>query len=135
MIDFSYLQQGWLGMARSPRAGSMAGHLGAGVLAGYYFGELNPNLDPAVFEFVTTDLDRIIAGEEAIWFNPAKSGITIQEMFSAQPADDPLLAANEASSRIATALGETMIDLRQSGHNVIFGSLALRALADHPDLA
>lgn len=135
MIDFSYLQRGWLGLARSPQAGSMAGHLGASLLAGYYFGEMNPDLDPAIYEFVSNDLDRITAGEEAIWFNPAKSGITVEEMFATGQKDDPLMSSDAAARQIARELTSTNTVLRQSGHNIIFGSLALRALTDHPELA
>lgn len=38
MIDFKYLYEGVCGPARAHRAGTMAGRLGAAVVAGYFFG-------------------------------------------------------------------------------------------------
>ena len=39
MVDFEYLYKGLCGLARAYRANPMAGHLGAAVVAGYFFGE------------------------------------------------------------------------------------------------
>ncbi len=50
MIDHTYLQKGLLATALSHQAGSMTGHLGASVLAGYYLGEDYPDLSKAVME-------------------------------------------------------------------------------------
>ena len=76
MIGFDQLQRGLFGMANAPKAGTMAGHLGAAVVAGYFFGEDHPDLDEGVMAAVRRDQDRIAGGEESIWFDPKKVGIT-----------------------------------------------------------
>ena len=60
MVDFEYLHRGLCGLANAHRANAMAGHLGAAVVAGYFFGEDHPNLDPRVVTAVEQQLDRII---------------------------------------------------------------------------
>ena len=82
MIDHTYLQKGLLATARSHQAGSMAGHLGASVLAGYYLGEDYPDLPKAVMEGIQGELQRIIQGEEALWTSIAKTGIGARELFA-----------------------------------------------------
>ena len=124
MIDFGYLYQGICGLANAHKAGTMAGHLGAAVAAGYFFGEDQNDLPDEVFAGITAELDRVIAGEEAIWFNAKKAGVTPTELF------EPF--AEEASSEdlipsIVTALEKNVGQTRQSGHNVIFASIAVRA--------
>ncbi|GAB6164424.1 hypothetical protein JCM19992_04240 [Thermostilla marina] len=132
MIDFHYLSRGLAALARAHRAGSMAGHLGAAVLAGYFFAEDHPDLDPAVLDAVRREMDRIIAGEETVWFNPQAKGITIRELFAPPPDSPPV---DRAADRLDHALQPSLAKLRQSGHNVIFASLAVRAMRDHPQTA
>lgn len=43
MINFQYLYRGLCGLARAHRANPLAGHLGAAVVAGYFFGEDQPD--------------------------------------------------------------------------------------------
>ncbi len=132
MIDFEYLYQGLCGLANAHRASSMAGHLGAALVAGYFFGEDNADLDDAVYRGVEDELDRIQAGEEAIWFNAKKAGITVAELFEPLPKEEPDESLiGEISKSLAANIGQT----RQSGHNVIFAALAIRALRDHPEYA
>ncbi len=132
MVDFAYLQKGLWGLANAHRAGTMAGHLGAAVLAGYFFGEDQGGLDQRVFRGVEGELDRVMQGEEAIWFNARKAGVTPKELFNPVTSED----AKPASLKpIATALEGIAGSLRQSGHDIIFASIALRALHDHPDYA
>ena len=76
MINHTYLQKGLLATARSHQAGSMAGHLGANVLAGYYLGEDYPDLPTAVMED--------IQGEEALSTSSEKQG-SEPESCSQQP--------------------------------------------------
>lgn len=132
MIGYDQLQRGLFGMANASRAGTMAGHLGAAVVAGYFFGENHPDLDEGVLAAVRRDQDRIAGGEESIWFNPKKVGLTAAQLFSPLPEGKPV---PNATATIAAALARNIDRTRQSGHNVIFGSIAIRALADHPDLA
>ena len=132
MIGFDQLQRGLFGMANAPKAGTMAGHLGAAVVAGYFFGEDHPDLDEGVMAAVRRDQDRIAGGEESIWFDPKKVGITAAELFAPLPGGEPV---PNAAGEIAAVLGRNIDRTRQSGHNVIFAALAIRALSDHPDLA
>ncbi len=132
MIDFGYLYQGICGLANAHKAGTMAGHLGAAVAAGYFLGEDENDLPDEVFDGITGELDRVIAGEEAIWFNAKKAGITPTELFKPFPEEE----ANEDSiSSIVTALQKNVGQTRQSGHNIIFASIAVRALRDHSNYA
>jgi hypothetical protein len=132
MIDFGYLYKGVCGLATAHQAGTMAGHLGAAVAAGYFFGEDQSELPDGVFRGVEGELDRIIAGEEAIWFNAKKVGVTPTQLFSSLPKEE---ARPETIRSIAEALAGNVGKTRQSGHNVIFASIAIRALHDHPDFA
>tara|TARA_R110000850_G_scaffold14189_5_gene45474 strand:- start:20 stop:976 length:957 start_codon:yes stop_codon:yes gene_type:complete len=132
MIDFQYLKVGLTGMARAHRAGTMAGHLGAAVVAGVFFGEDHPNLDEKVVADVQGELDRVITGGEAIWFDSKKAGITIPDLFEPLPKESP---SEAAIPDIGVVLAADIAELRQSGHDVIFASIALRALHDHPELA
>ena len=132
MIDFDYLYKGVCGLANAYQAGTMAGHLGAAVAAGYFFGEDQSDLPDGVFQGIEAELDRIIDGEEAIWFNAKKAGVTPTELFNPLPDAE---AKPETIRSIADALSKNVGEARQSGHNTIFASIALRALHDHPDFA
>ncbi|HSG69297.1 MAG TPA: hypothetical protein VLA12_02725 [Planctomycetaceae bacterium] len=132
MIDFQYLQSGVYGLANAHQAGTMAGHLGAAVAAGYFFGEDQSDLPEKVFQGIKGELDRIMGGEEAIWFNAKNAGITPAELFNPLPEEE---SKPDAIASIATALQKNVGETRQSGHNIIFASIAIRALHDHPEYA
>lgn len=131
MVDFSYLYRGVCGLANAHRVGTLAGHLGAAVAAGYFFGEDQNALPEGVFRGVESELDRIIQGEEAIWFNAKKAGLTPSQLFDPLPKE----SADANVDRIAETLAQNIAKTRQSGHNVIFASIALRALKDHHEYA
>ncbi|MDF1814411.1 MAG: hypothetical protein P1V20_19555 [Verrucomicrobiales bacterium] len=134
MIDFSYFQRGLAALARAHPVGGMAGHLGSSVMAGYFFSEIHTNLVPGVKFAIERDLERIIGGEEAIWYNQKKEGIRIPELFE-PPVFEPAGAEGEkAAGKVAEALSQNINTLRQSGHNTIFGSIAIRGLREHPEL-
>ncbi len=132
MIAFDYLEQGVRGLANAHRAGTMAGHLGAAVAAGYFFGEDQSDLPPEVDRGLEAELDRIIAGEEAIWFDAKKAGVTPEELFQPLPQQAP---ETDAIPPLLAALQQNVGQTRQSGHNIIFASIAIRALQDHPEFA
>ena len=132
MIEFDYLYKGICGLAHSHQAGEMAGHLGAAVTAGYFFGEDQNELPDEVFVGITGELKRIIAGEEGFWFNAKKADITPTGLFKAFPQEAP---QPEAIKSIAVALEKNVGQTRQSGHNIIFASIGIRALHDHNDYA
>jgi hypothetical protein len=132
MIAFEYLQKGVHGLANAHKAGTMAGHLGAAVAAGYFFGEDQSDLPDEVFRGIEGEMKRVIAGEEAIWFNANQAGVTPTELFEPFPKEK---ATPDSISSIAETLETNVGQTRQSGHNIIFASIAIRALNDHPDFA
>lgn len=132
MVDYDYLYKGICGLANSHKASALAGHLGAAVAAGYFWGEDCSELVPAVHRGVESELDRIIKGEEAFWFNSKKAGITSPELFRPFPKEE---SQESLIPKIADALGNNIDKTRQAGHNVIFAAIALRALHDHPEYA
>jgi hypothetical protein len=133
MIDFEYLSKGLNALARAHHMTSMAGHLGAAVVAGYFVGEQRPDLDPEVCKGIEDDLDRVMRGESLFGKKMAKkSKLADPELFEPLPKGKP----NEALiDRLAEALAKNIAEPRQSGHNVIFASLAIRALKAHPEFA
>jgi len=67
-----------------------------------------------------------------LWFDAEKAGVSIAELFEPLPrerAQEGLIAA------IPEALSNNIDQTRESGHNVIFAAIALRALRDHPQYA
>jgi len=129
MIRFGYLFRGLAALARAYLAGPMAGHLGAALIAGYFFGEDVTDLPDGIYRAIERELDRIMAGAETVWFDQKQAGITVPELFEPLPKEQP---DERLIGRIAQSLSGNIDRLRQSGHNVIFASLALRALHDHP---
>lgn len=133
MIDFQYLSKGLNALARAHHMKSMAGHLGAAVISGYFVGEQRPDLEPEVVEGIEDDLDRIMRGESVfgkkMYKNSKLADRELFEPFPKQKPDETLIDG------IAEALERSIDKPRQSGHNVIFASLAIRALKEHPELA
>ena len=131
MVDHDYLAKGLYAMSRAHHVNTMAGHLGAAVVAGYFIAEQHPDLDATVYQGIEGELDRIIRGESV--FSPGKNAvISVAEMFEPFAKEQP----NEnLIDGIADALAVNIDQTRQSGHNVIFGSIAIRALQDHPEFA
>jgi hypothetical protein len=131
MIAAKYLSKGLCAMARAHQVNLMCGHLGAAVAAGYFIGELHPNLDERVFIGVEAELERIIHGESV--FSPGEdAGITANELFAPFPNQSPQVDLIEG---FVDALQQNIDETRESGHNVIFASIAIRAFKDHPELA
>lgn len=132
-IDVSYLQKGINALARAHQMSSMAGHLGASLIAGYFVHAQRPDLHPAVFTGIKGDLDRVIRGESVFGKKMSKrSKLSDNEMFAPfakQKADETLIDG------IAEGLEKSISKPRQSGHNVIFASLAIRALKTHPEFS
>ena len=132
MIGTTYLYKGLCALARAEIANAMAGHLGAAVIAGSFFLEQHPELDGSVHAAIEGELDRIIGGEESLWFDAEKSGITIPELFAPFPKARP---QSDGTAVLAEALAANIDETRQSGHNVIFAALAIKALAGQPAVA
>ncbi len=133
MIDFAYLSKGLNAMARAHQMSSMAGHLGASLITGYFISEQRVDLDPAVSKGIKDDLDRVIRGESVFGNRMSKkSPISDPELFEPFAKEKP----NESLiDDIAEGLSKSISHPRQSGHNIIFASIAIRALKGHPDFA
>lgn len=132
MIDFRYLSQGLNALARAHQVGPMAGHLGASVVAGYFVGEQRPSLDSKVYAGIAGDLERVKQGKSVFGSRPKNGKSRDPELFRPFPKQKADAALIDG---IAEALEKTLSKPRASGHNVIFASLAIRALKEHPDLA
>jgi hypothetical protein len=133
MIDFQYLSRGLNALARAHHMNSMAGHLGAAVIAGYFVGEQRPDLDPEVGKGIEGDLERVMRGESVFGKRMSKnSKLTDSELFEAFPKQKP---DETLIDGIAEGLEKSIDEPRESGHNVIFASLAIRALKEHPEFA
>ena len=132
-LDDSYLSKGLNALARAHRMSSMSGHLGASLVAGYFIGKQRPDLEPEVFKGIAGDLDRVMVGESVFGSKMSRdSTVTDSELFEAFPKEKP----NESLiDGIAEALEKNIKTPRESGHNVIFASIAIHALKERPDLA
>lgn len=131
MVDFDYLAKGLYAISRAHRVNAMAGHLGAAVVAGYFIAEQHPDLDDRVYAAIEGELDRIIAGQSVFSPGPG-AAITVAEMFAPYASERP---RENLIDGIADALKQNIDQPRESGHNVIFAAIAIRALKDHPDFA
>ena len=133
MIKHAYLSQGLNALARAHHMSPMAGHLGAAVISGYFIGEQRPELDQEVYTGIEGDLRRVIDGESVFGKKMSRNAtLTDRELFAPFPKEK---ADASLIDGIAEALAANIAKPRASGHNVIFASLAIRALKDHPDLA
>jgi hypothetical protein len=132
-LDDSYFLNGLNAMARAHRMSAMAGHLGASLVAGYFIGKQRPDLDPEVYKGIEGDLVRVMGGESVFGSKMTKnSKIADSELFEAFPKEKP----NESLiDGIAEALEKNIKTPRESGHNVIFASIAIHALKEHPEFA
>lgn len=132
MVDVPYLERGLYGLARAHPAGAMAGHLGAAVVAGSLWTNDHPDLNRDVVAAVRGEMDRIMAGEETVWFNAQRTGITVADLFAPWPDRS---SDKGDIGELVHGLAKNIGQLRQSGHNVIFAATAIRALHDHAELA
>ncbi len=133
MIAFEYLGSGLNALARAHQMSSMAGHLGAAMIAGYFVGEQRPGLEPEVYRGIEGDLNRVMRGDSVFGQKMSKNAkISDPELFAPFPHEKP---SEGLIDDIAEALAKNVGQARQSGHNVIFASLAIRALKEHPELA
>ena len=132
-LDDSYLEKGLNALARAHHMSSMAGHLGAALIAGYFIGEQRPDLDPAVYKGIEGDVERVVRGESVFGKKMSKnSKLADSELFEPFPKQKP---DESLIDGIAEGLEIGIDKPRQSGHNVIFASLAIRALKEHPEFA
>ena len=126
------LAGGLCALSRAARVNGMTGHLGAAAIAARFITEDHPHLPPEVCAALKGEVDRIVRGEETVWFDPAKAGVTAADLFAPRPDEPP---EPDRIPLIAEALEGNIDSLHQSGHNVIFAALALRALRARPQYA
>ncbi len=115
-MDRIYLEHGLTALSRASKTDPNHGHWGAAVLAAYYFSHEN-QLRGLVARAHRAQVDELIR--------------TFAPYFEKLPksSSDPALA-NELTTSLARNIGQ----LRAIGHNVIFATLALKALRDEPSL-
>lgn len=56
----------------------MAGHIGAGAIAGYLFSHMLPGLPQQVHSAIEQEIDRIFAGEKDVWVR--NTGVEVREL-------------------------------------------------------
>lgn len=132
-VDIVFLEQGLRALARAHQMNAMAGHLGAAHIAGYLISQQRPQLEPGVVRGIKADLQRVKDGQSVFGKKMSKrSELSDKELFAPfarQKPDEGLVDG------IAESLERSIDQPRQSGHNVIFASLAIRALKHHPEFA
>ena len=115
MLDKTYLILGLDGLSRAHGRNYFAhGHLGASVIAAYYLCHEN-GLGERTQNAIKSPIDHELAND--VLFLPA-------------PDEAPDAALLE---QLLTTLSAGIGDLREVGHNIIFGAAALKALRECPD--
>jgi hypothetical protein len=131
MVDFGYLAKGLAALSRAHQVSPMVGHLGAAVVTGYFISEQHPDLDSRVVRGIEGVLGRIIRGESV--FGPRKtSSVSVGDLFAPIGKERP---QENLIDGVAEALAANIDQTRESGHNVIFASIAIRALKGHPEFS
>ena len=114
MIDDHYLEAGLIALSRVGESHWNEGHFGAAVIAAYYFAREQHLNDAAV----------------------AALARQINRLFEAHDLHKGSRHGRDADvAPLVTALDHNIGDLRAIGHNVIFATLALKALQQLPWLA
>ena len=115
MLDSSYLVMGLDGLSHAyGQEYFRDGHLAASVIAAYYLCHEN-GLGEASQDLIKTRIDNEFR-DDAL-FRPAPD----------EPADSTLIG--QLLDTLSTGIG----DLREVGHNIIFGAAALKAFRDSPE--
>ncbi len=116
MLSDDYLVKGITGLSRALENNWVAGHYGAAVIATYYFCRDN-ELDTATEKAIKNQLDELLT----------KHG----QLFESVPAErsEPHLLAE-----IPRALDVNIDRLSRQGHNVIYATLAIKALQQAPEM-
>jgi hypothetical protein len=115
MLDTRYLVMGLDGLSHAHGKDYFRdGHLAASVTAAYYLCHENA-LGEATQNLIKSRIDDELRGDAI--FRPAPT----------EPPDSALL--DQLLDTLSTGIG----DLREVGHNIIFGAIALKAFRDRPD--
>ena len=132
-VDELYLKKGLNALARAHRMSAMAGHLGASLVSGFFIGKQRPIPGREILNGIEGDLNRVMAGE-SVFGARMKNNSELQdsELFEDFPKEKP---DESLIDGIAEALEKNIRAPRASGHNVIFASIAIRALKEYPEYA
>jgi hypothetical protein len=115
MLESSYLVMGLDGLSHAHgKEYFRDGHLAASVIAAYYFCHEN-KLDEETQDLVKSRIDNELRDD--VIFRPAPD----------EPPDSTLL------EQLLDTLSRGIDDLREVGHNIIFGAAALKAFRDCPE--
>jgi hypothetical protein len=122
---------GLTGLSQAIHWNRMSGHPPAAVIAAYFFCQEN-GLAPDVQSAVQGLVDRVVSGSASIWHTVDGQPVTNAGLFRGQITGSP---DEKLISRVASALEGSLAACRDSGHNTIFASLALKALHAAPEYA
>ena len=127
----SALLQGLTGLSQAIHWNRMSGHPPAAVIAAAFFCQEN-ELSPDVQNEIQRIVDRLVSGSDSIWYKQNGQPVTNEALFTFRATGTP---DEKQIARIAHALEGSIADCRDSGHNTIFASLALKALHTAPEIA
>jgi len=127
----SALLAGLTGLSQAIEWNRMSGHPPAAVIAAYFFCQEN-QLENDVPDQVQRLIDLLVSGSESIWYRDNGQPVTNAALFNAEVDGEP---DESLIPEIASALEGSLTACRDSGHNTIFASLALKALRHSPEYA
>jgi len=127
----SALLKGLTGLSQAINWNRMSGHPPAAVLAAHFFCQEN-GLEPGVQKEVQALVDRLVSGSASIWHTVDGQPVTNEALFSHPISGSP---DEKRIPEVANALEASLAACRDSGHNTIFASLALKALHAAPEYA
>ncbi len=125
------LLKGLTGLSQAIHWNRMSGHPPAAVIAAYFFCQEN-ELEPGVQREVQWLVDRLVSGSASIWHEIDGQPVTNEALFNHQITGYP---DEKLIPMVANALEASLDACRDSGHNTIFASLALKALHAAPEYA
>ena len=127
----SALLRGLNGLSQAIHWNRMSGHPPAAVLAAYFFCQEN-ELEPGAPDEVQRLVERLVNGSDSIWYQVDGQPVTNEALFSNPISGEP---DEKLIPKVGDALAGSLGACRDSGHNTIFASLALKALYAAPEYA
>ncbi len=123
--------KGLTGLSQAINRNRMSGHPPAAVIAAAFFCQEN-QVAPAVQNEIQQVVDLLVSGSDSIWYKldgqPVTNEALFQKHFRGTPDETRI-------PLVAKALEGSLAACRDSGHNTIFASLALKALHAAPEFA
>ncbi|PCJ60536.1 MAG: hypothetical protein COA79_08160 [Planctomycetota bacterium] len=127
-MDIKYLELGLIGLSSTldsedpigTARGWFSGHWPCAIIAAYYFCRDNP-IEKGVDELISKQADQVIS--------------KYSNLFSVQNAEKNINGENKTYEDILEVLKDSLSRYMNSGHNVIFGTYALKVISENKDLA